>query len=260
MEYLKYLVLIPFSLVYVVVSYALMGLGGILFAVLKMFGVSHSLAHKWCAARPMALCLRLTFSRIRVIYSPDFDPNRRSVFVQNHVSMLDGHAGAVALPHEFCGVMNAWHFNVPCYGWIMRTTLGIPLYPHKDGRTAEVTAAARNRVDRGLSILVFPEGHRTRDGKVKEFKRGMFFMARDAEIPMVPFAVRGLGEVNGKGSYLFKPGTITMYVGAQVETKGLSDEEVRELALTMRDEIVHFVDTGEVFGSEHKPKAEALAA
>ena len=262
MKLLQYLYLIPFSLLYVLVSYTLMGLGGILFVITRTCGLPHAYAHKYFAGGIMGLCARLTLSRIRVIHAPGFDPHRRSVFAQNHVSMLDGHVACLAISHEFCGVMNAWHFHIPGYGWIMRTTLGIPVFPHKDGRTAEVTAAARNRVERGLSILVFPEGHRTRDGQVKEFKRGMFFMARDAEIPMVPIAVRGIREVNGKGSYLFRPGTITIYVGEQVETKGLSDDEVRVLAVRMREQIAHFVETGEVPVAQVQvaPEKEVLAA
>ena len=70
------------------------------------------------------------------------------------------------------------------------------LYPRTAGRTAELTAAAQDRVKRGLSILVFPEGHRTRDMKVGPFKRGVFFMARDANIPVVPLAVHGIHQVN----------------------------------------------------------------
>ena len=66
--------------------------------------------------------------------------------------------------------------------------------------------------------------------KVGPFKRGVFFMAREANIPVVPLAVHGIHQVNCKGKYTFTPGQITVYVGAQHETSGLTDDEVHALA------------------------------
>jgi hypothetical protein len=92
--------------------------------------------------------------------------------------------------------------------------------------TRDVAAAARERIAQGLSILVYPEAHRTRDGKVHEFKKGAFLMAREAGLPIVPLATRGMFEMNRKGTWLFTPTKITIYVGAQIETVGLSNDEL----------------------------------
>jgi len=244
MKFIKAILIILFSVVYIPLSYALMGVGAILFLLMRAVGVPHGFAHKTTAGLLMSWCVHLTFSKVRVVYDPDFNPERRSVFAQNHVSMIDGHIACAGIPHEFCGLMNAWHFHIPCYGWVMRFTGGIPVYPRKAGRTAEVTEAAQDRVRRGLSILVYPEGRRTLDGEVGKFKRGVFFMARDAGIPVVPYAVHGIHEVNRKGKYTFTPGEISIYVGPQLETNGLSDDEVHQLADRTRDIVAQFVDTG----------------
>lgn len=82
-----------------------------------------------------------------------------------------------------------------------------------------------------FSILTFPEGGRTKDGEVQKFKRGVFLMARDAGYPVVPIAVQGNFQINQKGSRLFWPGNIRVYVGPQMETDSLSNEQVEELAL-----------------------------
>ena len=193
-------------------------------------------SHDWCGAAGMARCLKLTGAELEVAYDPGFDPERRAVFCQNHISLLDAHVACSVIPHSFCGVMNHWHFRIPGYGWIMKLAYGIPVYPRAAGRTAEITAAARDRVEDGLSVLVFPEAHRTLDGQVRPFKRGMFFMARDAQIPVVPLAVRGLYEVNRKGSRTFAPGTIQVYVGPQIDVEDLDDEGVGRLA----EKMTHF--------------------
>ena len=246
MKFCKTILIVLFSIVYVPLSYAVMGLGGILFVLMRLVGVSHGFAHKTSAGLAMKVCLYMTLSKVRVIYDPNYDPQRRSMYAQNHVSMIDGHVACASIPHEFCGLMNAWHFHIPCYGWIMRCTGGIPVFPHKAGRTAEVTAAAQDRIQRGLSILVYPEGHRTVDMQVAKFKRGVFFMARDANIPVVPMAVHGIHQVNRKGKYTFTPGEVTVYVGAQIETTGLTDDDVNALAERTRDIVSAFADTGVV--------------
>ncbi len=192
----------------------------------------------------MAFCLRLTLSKITVIRHPEFDPQRRSMYVQNHVNIMDAHAACIALSHAFCGIMNAWQFKIPFYGPIMRHAGGIPVRSGGANRFAEIAEAARDRVAQGLSILVYPEAHRTRDGKVKEFKKGVFLMARDAGLPIVPVATRGMYELNRKGTWLFKPSRITIYVGAPIETAGLDDEQLREVMDRTRAIIRDFAEDG----------------
>lgn len=202
----------------------------------------------WWIIPGMPMCLRFCLARLRVIHHPDFDKTRSSLFLQNHVSVLDGHAACAVIPQRFCGMMNAAHFKIPGYGWIMKLTKGIPVFPRASGRTAEVTAICTERVNSGISILAFPEGHRTVDGKVRKFRRGVFFIARDAGIPVVPIAVRGIHDLNHKPQQLiinpFK--TITIFVGPQFETKGLSDDEVGQLSERVRRLIADWAERGEL--------------
>jgi 1-acyl-sn-glycerol-3-phosphate acyltransferase len=153
--------------------------------------------------------------------------------------MLDGPLAAAVIPQPFCGLMNHWHFRIPGYGWLMQLGKSIPVYPRNAGRTAEITEAARERAAEGISILTFPEGHRTLDGNVRPYRRGAFFMARDAAIPVVPMVVRGLYEVNRKGTWMFEPGLVQVYLGTHVETAGLDDDAVSDLA----ERFTRFADT-----------------
>jgi 1-acyl-sn-glycerol-3-phosphate acyltransferase len=235
-----------FSVVVWILALGWMSLVAVAALLLSPF-VPFKRSHPYLGAPGMAACIRFTLSRIRVTYHPDFDPERRSVFCQNHVSVLDGHVACGVIPHAFCGLMNHTHFRIPGYGWIMRLARGIAVYPRSSGRTAEISAAARDRVDYGLSILTFPEAHRTLDGNVREFKRGVFFMARDAGLAVVPLAVRGLYAINRKGSFLFRPGTIEVFVGPQIETAGLSDDEVGDLARRVEGIVGDYVKTGDSF-------------
>lgn len=196
------------------------------------------------AAQLMAHVTRLAYSRFHVIYDPGFDATRASVFCQNHVNFMDAHVACRVIPGPFCGLMLASHFKIPAYGWIMRITSGIPVPSEKGGRTTALMVAARDRIARGISILVFPEAHRTRDGHLQPFKQGVFFMARDAGAPVVPIAAHGAYEVNHKGTWLFSRGPVTVWVGPQVETAGLDDEALAVVIEEMRADIHEFVETG----------------
>ncbi len=204
----------------------------------------------------MAFCLRLTLSKITVIRHPAFEPQRRSMYVQNHVNVMDAHAACYALSHAFCGVMNAWQFKIPFYGWIMRHAGGIPVRSGSANQFAEVAAAARERITQGLSILVYPEAHRTRDGKVHDFKKGAFLLARDVGLPIVPLATRGMYEMNHKGTWLFKPSKITIYVGAPIETVGLDNAQLLAVIEHTHAIIRDFAEHG-IIPDEPEPAAKS---
>ncbi|MCG3171920.1 MAG: hypothetical protein GMKNLPBB_00061 [Myxococcota bacterium] len=196
------------------------------------------------AAKLMSWCVYLGFNRVEIVRAPGFDPTRPSLYCQNHVSVLDGHIACVAIPTPFCGMMNAWHFRIPGYGWVMKHTGGIPVFPRTTGRTHETISIARSRAAEGLSILAFPEAHRTLDGKVREFRTGVFHIARDAGLPVVPMAIAGIHDINHKGSNWFTPGTIRVLLGAQIETEGCSSEDIPDLAKQTRQVIAGWVENG----------------
>lgn len=199
-------------------------------------------------------------SPVHVTFDPRFDPSRVSVFIQNHISMLDGLAALWAIPRGFCGVENAAHFNIPFYGWMMRLGGGIPVPKTPGGRLNGIIEEARARVRDGLSVLVLPEGGRTMDGNLKPFHRGGFFLARNLDLPIVPIAVSGLERVLPKGTWLVHPSPIHVYVGPTIETKGLSDEEIAELTKDIRGRLAAWFDRREAFPEGDVSTLEALRA
>jgi 1-acyl-sn-glycerol-3-phosphate acyltransferase len=247
---------VAYSAAFWSVSFAWMGAVAVTWAAVSLVIPSRK-THQYIGGPGMAMCFKFTLGELEIIYDPDFDPERRSVFCQNHVNLMDAHAACASIPHAFCGLMNAWQFKIPFYGTIMRLADGIPVHPGSANRYREVAAAARDRAAKGISILVFPEGHRTTDGKVHEFKKGVFLMAREAGLPVVPLATRGMYELNRKGTWLFTPTKITIYVGAQIETAGISTDELRKVITRTEQIIRDFAEHGIIPG---KPTAPAPAS
>ncbi len=202
--------------------------------------------HNYIGGPGMAMCLRFTLSKLDIIYHRDFKPDRRAVFCQNHVSLMDAHIACASIPHAFCGMMNAWQFKIPFYGQIMKLADGIPVPKQKSGRYKAIAAAAKDRAEKGISILVFPEAHRTLDGKVHKFRRGVFMMALEAGLPIVPLATRGMFKLMRKGTLLLTPAKLQAFVGPQIETAGMTKEDIPELIKRTQAVVSAFSDTGEV--------------
>jgi 1-acyl-sn-glycerol-3-phosphate acyltransferase len=201
--------------------------------------------HNYIGGPGMAAVLKFTLSDVDVHYHPRFDPERRSIFVQNHVNLLDAHIACKSIPHAFCGLMNAWQFKIPIYGWIMKLADGIAV-PKGDGRFRVVADAAKDRAAKGISILTFPEAHRTLDGKVREFKKGVFLIAKMAGLPVVPLAVYGMRDLMQKGSLLVKPAKIRVLVGPQFDTEGLKSHELSALIAKVHRIVSDFAERGEM--------------
>jgi 1-acyl-sn-glycerol-3-phosphate acyltransferase len=247
---------VPFTIYVYLATYLAMILGAILAVPIKLFFGQHA-AHKYCFRPFLGGCIPITFSTAKVTYHPEFDPERRGVFILNHVSILDGAAGCWVLPHAFCGLFNSWNFWIPGYGWIMTLSkgIGVPAGKSGAGRIQAINEQAIQRAKERISILALPEGHRTRDGKIGPFRRGSFFMAREAGYPVIPYCVRGMFEIESKRSWLFTPGHLEVYLGKPIETAGLSDDEIAELMNRMRQIHIAWVERGEILEYEEAKAA-----
>ncbi len=180
------------------------------------------------------LQLAFTFNKQTHRVHPHVDPARAYLFIQNHSSHLDHVAMYTATPHFKQGIELESHFQYPFYGWFMKARGTIPVPRDRAGALDALRRAIRAEVDTGHSILGFPEGHRTKTGHVGPFYDGLFRIAVELGVPIVPVAVTGLFEVLHKGSLVIRPGhEITVHVEEPIATEGLTEDDVA----TLRDRV-----------------------
>ena len=186
----------------------------------------------------------LTGARWRAVVDPAVRPEQPYLFACNHVNLLDHVTMYNATPHFKQGLELASHFRIPVYGWFMRQRGTIPVRSRKDGGQAdELRDHFRREVALGHSILAFPEGTRTRDGRVGPFRRGMFYIARDLQLPIVPVAVTGMFEILRAGSAIFRPGReVTVWCDRPIDPSGIPDDGIEALAERVRGVIAARVD------------------
>jgi 1-acyl-sn-glycerol-3-phosphate acyltransferase len=115
--------------------------------------------------------------------------------------------------------------RIPLFGWGMWAGRFIFIDRQNGVAARRSIDEAGRRIHDGESVLIFPEGTRTRDGTLGPFKKGGFHLAVKAGVPIVPVALRGTRELMPRGSFLLRSGTITAVVGEPIPTQGLSEDE-----------------------------------
>jgi 1-acyl-sn-glycerol-3-phosphate acyltransferase len=154
------------------------------------------------------------------------------VVVANHNSFLDIFVLS-NIPHEMKWVAKKSLFRIPWVGWCFRMSGDIPLERGDASSAVSVLGRARRYLDRGMSVMLFPEGTRSRDGRMLPFKSGAFKLAIDAGVPVLPIAVSGTAHGMPKGSPWARPARIHVQILEPVSVAGLGDGDVTRL----RDEV-----------------------
>lgn len=187
--------------------------------------------------------LRVAGVKFQVRRAPGFDSTQTCLFIANHVNLFDAFVVYSAIPQFLRGLELESHFRIPAYGWMMRRFGNIPVRKNPTAaQTKELYRRTRAALDDGVSLVVFPEGGRTLDGHVHEFKEGAFRMAIQFGYPVVPMAITGSFEFNRKGSWMLNPSEIVVYLEPTIETKDLTKQDVGKLRDRVHDIISARVD------------------
>lgn len=140
--------------------------------------------------------------RIQVSGQENLEPGRHYVIVANHQSMLDILVSLAALPHHFKFLAKKELFAIPFLGWHMFFAGYIPVDRRSAMSGRKAMYAARRWLKAGVSVLFFPEGTRSLDGRIHDFKAGAFRLAEAEGIPVLPLVMDGTGEAMPKKSWL----------------------------------------------------------
>jgi 1-acyl-sn-glycerol-3-phosphate acyltransferase len=164
------------------------------------------------------------------------DDRRPYVLVANHSSFTDVFLIA-SLPWEMKFLSKKSIFQIPLLGWQMTVAGDVPIVRGDRESVREAMRELRRRLDRRLSVLFFPEGTRSQDGSLGEFREGAFRLAIEAGVDVLPLAIVGAAGSLPKHSFLFHPATATLVVLAPESTAGLSAADAPRLAECVRERI-----------------------
>lgn len=174
--------------------------------------------------------LRLSSVRVKVRGREHLDPNQTYVFISNHRSYLDTATLFVYTGRRLGLLAKKELLNVPILGYGMGYVNIMAIDRSNRERALKTVAAATDRIRSGISFGVFAEGTRAKPGEFLPFKKGAFYMAAQAEVPIVPVAIKNTDYLMGKGTGEARSGTIEMVMLPPVATANhSSDQQVKQL-------------------------------
>jgi 1-acyl-sn-glycerol-3-phosphate acyltransferase len=188
---------------------------------------------------------RLSGVRITVVSQAELARDQPYVFMSNHLSTLDIWAAYVAIPLPVRMIAKKQLGRIPLFGWAMAAGRFIFIDRQNAVAARRSIERAKERIHDGTSVLIFPEGTRSRDGKLGPFKKGGFHLAMDAGVPIVPVAMQGTRELMPRGSLLLRPGRMRVTVGAPIPTAGLSIEDRNALVERVHATIAAMLEDGQ---------------
>lgn len=201
--YLYLLVFIPIT--------GLFAISASIFTLFDASGRSYAVhARLWAR---VALALNNTRVELR---GEEHLPGGPCILMSNHQSSFDILALIAAVPRRTYWIAKKELFDIPVFGPSMRRGGYIPL-DRSDGRKAlKSMENAAAIIREGRSVIMFPEGTRTRDGQLLPFKRGGFMLAVRAGVPVIPVTINGSGKVNPGGLIRLYAGGISLTLHPQV--------------------------------------------
>lgn len=155
--------------------------------------------------------------KVNVIGAENIDTSAGKIYISNHASYMDIFVQLAKLPDNVRMIYKKEINKVPLLGWAMLCAGFVPLDRVNIRKAMKSLDKAAEKVKKGLSVVIYPEGTRTKDGNIGEFKKGMFFLADRSQADIIPVSLSGTFELMPIGSGKVKPGNVNMVIGKPVK-------------------------------------------
>lgn len=190
----------------------------------------YRLGRMWCKS-----VLFIAGIEVKVSGGEELDTSRAYLFMANHQSNLDIPALMAGLcGFQLCLVAKKNLLRIPVFGWGLRACRMITIDRGSVHDAKSSIEQACQKLKEGISVVVFPEGTRSRDGSLLPFKRGGFVIAQNTRTPIVPITIKGSRERLASGSWRVEPGIVEIIINTAIPSDELTDDS-HSLAPRVRD-------------------------
>lgn len=171
----------------------------------------HNIARLWARIHLWICGIRVVIKGTERIQNPPY------IFMCNHQSALDIFSLLSSLPLSFRWIAKRELFFIPFFGWAIKRAGYISLDRKNPREALKAIEEAATRIREGLNIIIFPEGTRSKDGKLLPFKKGGFSLAVRSGVPIVPVGIQGTHRLQPKGSFIPKEkGIVYIRIGTPI--------------------------------------------
>ena len=203
------------------------------------------------------LC-RLANTKVHIKGAENLDPEQTYIFVGNHVSQFDIFSFQGYFPHDFRWIAKKELFRIPLFGPAMLRAGIIPIDRSHGREALKSLNRAAEHIAKGTSVLIFPEGTRSDDGRLKPFKTGAVMLAIKAGVPVVPIGFNGTFSILPKGRFLANCGEITIRIGSPIPTDNYKPADKQELAHHLQEKVALLLDSESKDPARKNPVSGAI--
>lgn len=184
--------------------------------------------------------LMLFFSgvRVRVEGLENVVYEGAQIFASNHVSQFDIVVLTAISPVKTGWVAKKELFMIPFLGWLMKANGHIAIDRSSGRKALNSLKEAALKVRNGQNIVIFPEGTRSRDGKLQPFKKGVFHLCTRTGVPIIPIYILGTYNVLKPDTLSIKPGRVYVKIGKAISTADYPNNKAGELMNDLRERIL----------------------
>ncbi len=192
--------------------------------------IFHKLAHSWSG-----ILLKIVGIKVELIGAEQLDRNMSYIYVANHSSLFDIPVLLYSLNDNARIMYKEELEKIPLFGYGLKKSpfISIVRTDPRNAMTAVDTAAKSIRD--GDSVIIFPEGTRSEDGNLGEFKRGAFLLAAKSGKTIVPVTIIGSSKILAKGKKYFKKGTVKMIIDSPIKNESDSKENQLKLMKEIKE-------------------------
>ena len=169
--------------------------------------------------------VRLAGVQVQTVGLDRLDPRRTYIFMSNHVSNLDPAILIPLIPRRTSVMAKKELFKTPILGKAMRLGSLVPVDRGNRDAGIEAVQVAAEVIRQGINMTIYVEGKRSLDGKLLPFKKGPFYLAMEAGVPVVPVTIVGTHALMPKRRFAVKPGVVKIIFHEAIEPKDFGDRE-----------------------------------
>lgn len=169
--------------------------------------------------------VRLAGVQVQTVGLDRLDPSRTYIFMSNHASNLDPPILIPLIPRRTSVMTKKELFKTPILGRAMRLGSLVPVDRGNREAGIEAVKAAAEVIRQGINMTIYVEGKRSFDGKLLPFKKGPFYLAMEAGVPLVPVTIAGTHAVMPKRRFAVNPGVVTIIFHEPIEPREFGDRE-----------------------------------
>jgi 1-acyl-sn-glycerol-3-phosphate acyltransferase len=201
---------------------------------LSLFDKDGSKVHRYCAVPWAKAILWVCGIRVTVFGIERLAAHVPRIYMVNHQSFFDIFILLACLPVDFKFILKQELMRIPLLGPAMRGARYIAIERNDPREAVKSMNQAAKKIKEGTSVLIFPEGTRSVDGRLQAFKKGGFSLAVKAGCDIVPVAIIGSSRIAPKGSLKIRKGTVGMHIGKPIPLGGFGKRDIPRIMEAVR--------------------------